>query len=381
MNPRDYWKNLREWDFVRELNQSRRGSTTAAAAAAGVKSSKETKDGDADSSSTDKSGIVNTNNNKSNNNNNQPKKQLVQKPLPNTFSSHREYCALWSPLLMIETRAQLLSDAISDIPHWKSKSEKRPIRVRLELRKRDLETKVEYSDNDDAVGVVVRGVVVPSSFSSSEQDYCSQERMFMANDVVCLVREEQTIWDAAKGSLLLQSSSSQNGVVSPSCIIGHLEHTRRSIENLVITISRKRWKEIGQGEMTLLKLGCNITSLREFTALCRMDRLPLADYILCNKMNVKGDEMKDSSSAVTGVSSDLDNTEMMDEDREKELKKHVLEKMGGPIALGKGFVDYARRKFNLSQLKGISASAAEYGNGGFTLVSDHLHIVHDLSDV
>ena len=58
-----------------------------------------------------------------------------------------------------------------------------------------------------------------------------------------------------------------------------------------------------------------------------------------------------------------------DDDGEKQAKKEILQKMGGPISLGKGFVDYARHKFNLSQLKSISASAVEYGNGGFTLVS------------
>lgn len=310
VEPNDYWKNLREWDFIRELNESR---------------------ADLVAKSKGKDGATISCNSNTTNGNKQPKLQ----PLPDTFTSHREYCALWSPLIMTETRAQLLSDAIFDIPYWKSKPEKRPIRVRLELRKKDLNK--EY----DPVGVVVREVTGEDS----------QERMFMANDVVCLVREERTIWDAAKGTL----QPSQR----VSCIVGHLEYTRRSIDNLVITISRKIWKEIGQGEMTLLKLGCNITSLREFTALCRMDRLPLADYILCGKMNVKKEK--------EGATED----EVMDVDKEKEMKKHILEKMGGPIALGKGFVDYARQKFNLSQLKGISASAAEYGNGGFTLVSEH----------
>ncbi len=50
-------------------------------------------------------------------------------PLPDTFSSNREYCALWSPLCLDEARAQLLLDAISKIPYWESKAEKSPVRV------------------------------------------------------------------------------------------------------------------------------------------------------------------------------------------------------------------------------------------------------------
>ncbi|KAL7506566.1 hypothetical protein ACHAXN_003823 [Cyclotella atomus] len=324
VEPNDYWKNLRAWDFVRDLNEkvgegkkvsnSKDGN---AAAAAGKRSRDDSKLTDVKSDSSVKD-----------------QKETKLQPVPNRFSSHREYCAIWSPLLMNETRAQLLSDAISDIPYWKSKPEKQPIRIKVEVRKKDLDG--EY----DTIGLVVKQVI----------GECTAERMFMSNDVVCLVQEEKTVWDASKGALDVDINNSSK----PWCIVGHLEHTRRSMDNLVITVSRKVWKQFGCGEMTFLKVGCNITSLREFTALCRMDRLPLADYILCTKMNVEEDE---ESELTSGDAKD-----------EKMAKKQILQKMGGPIALGKGFVDYAQHKFNLSQLKGISASAAEYGNGGFTLI-------------
>jgi senataxin len=337
VEPNDYWKNLRAWDFVRDLNEkvgegkkvgnSKDGN--AAAAAAGKRSRDDSKLTDVKSDSSVKD-----------------QKETKLQPVPNRFSSHREYCAIWSPLLMNETRAQLLSDAISDIPYWKSKPEKQPIRIKVEVRKKDLDG--EY----DAIGLVVKQVI----------GECTAERMFMSNDVVCLVQEEKTVWDASKGALDVDINNSSK----PWCIVGHLEHTRRSMENLVITVSRKVWKQFGCGEMTFLKVGCNITSLREFTALCRMDRLPLADYILCTKMNVEEDE-----------ESELTSDDAKDE---KMAKKQILQKMGGPIALGKGFVDYAQHKFNLSQLKGISASAAEYGNGGFTLVSSYSFCLHCYSN-
>lgn len=319
IEPNDYWKNLHSWDFIHELN-AKVGESKA-------KSGKR-KRGTGTTTTTTVESKQDT------------KNTIKQQPLPNTFASHREYCALWSPLLMIETRAQLLSDAISDIPYWRSKPEKQPIKVRVEVRKKDLDG--EY----DTIGLVVKCAV---------GDYA--ERTFMNNDVVVLVRDEKTIWDASKGSSMLIGCQ-------PCCAVGHLEHTRRSIENLVINVSRKVWKQVGREEMTFLKVGCNITSLREFTALCRMDRLPLAEYILCNRMNVEEDaDKKPAFVAAEG---------MIDPEKEKKAKTLILQKMGGPIALGKGFVDYAQHKFNLSQLEGISASAAEYGNGGFTLVSSHL---------
>lgn len=342
ITPDDYWKNLRSWDFIRELNSKM--SENKAARAGGPtntnnNSNKNKRKREEDKRETDASSA-------------KPKEQSI-KPIPDKFSSHREYCALWSPLLMMETRAQLLSDAVSDIPYWRSKVEKQPIRVKLEVRKKDLE------GDHDAIGLVVKQVVK----GDGGKEY--KERMFMANDVVCLVSQEKMIWDATKGNLLSNNDNNNNTKQSSTCcIIGHLEHTRRSIENLVITISRKVWKEVGAREMTFLKIGCNITSLREYTALCRMDRLPLADYILCSKMNVQ--ESDDEEEKQKDASSTLDN---VDYDGEKQTKKEILQKMGGPISLGKGFVDYARHKFNLSQLKGISASAAEYGDGGFTLVS------------
>jgi hypothetical protein len=48
--------------------------------------------------------------------------------------------------------------------------------------------------------------------------------------------------------------------------------------------------------------------------------------------------------------------------------EHILLQMGGSEKLGNGFIDYARKKFNASQLTAIAASAHEYGEGGFTLI-------------
>ena len=115
--------------------------------------------------------------------------------------------------------------------------------------------------------------------------------------------------------------------------------------------------------MVLLKLGCNITSLREFTALCRMDSIPLLQYIMGSKMSSRKPSPLSKKSAAAKDDEDIDPSL-----KENRAKKEILSNMGGPTALGKGFAEYASHKFNLSQLEAISASAQEYGDGGFTLI-------------
>lgn len=348
IEPNDYWKNLRQWDFLRELNERMTAEKTNNKKSHG-KRKRHQKDGDVN------------NNNGDNNDMKQPQQQqqATVQPLPDTFQSHREYCALWAPLLFNETRAQLMSDAISDIPYWRNKPEKSPVRVMLQPRKKDLES------TSDCLGVVVKEVL---------GEY--KDRMFMANDVVLLITEESILWDATKGTMNERNKSEKHEQSSLSeaaqfGVVGHIEHTRRSIEGLVITVSRSLWSQIGSQEMMLLRIGSNVTSLREFTALCRMDRLPLAEYILCSKMNVaeKKDDKICSNSNISSTTADSDKHANLDPSfKEKQAKKQILESMGGATALGKGFADYARHKFNLSQLEAVSASAAEYGNGGFTLI-------------
>jgi len=301
IEPNDYWKNIREWDFLRELNDKMGNTTTTTTTTTSVVSTDER------------------------NNHHQP--------LPDTFDSYRQYCALWAPLCLEEARAQLLSEAISEIPYWRSKPDKSPIKVFLQPLKKDLD------GSSENMGVQVKNVV--------GDDY--KDRSFIANDIVLLLQKESYLWDASKGNLNKTNAASQNkpppvqtkdtdGVLG---LIGHVEYTRRSIEGITIQVSRKLWSQIGGQEMFLLKIGSNITALREFTALCRID---------------------------CGDNGDYDDNTMDTTSSEKLAKKEILSKMGGSSALGKGFAEHASQKYNLSQLGAIAASAQEYGGGGFTLI-------------
>ena len=61
---------------------------------------------------------------------------------------------------------------------------------------------------------------------------------------------------------------------------------------LILKISKRKWAQVGSSktggksgsgaQMYLLKIGCNITALREFTALSCVDILPLKHYLLAS---------------------------------------------------------------------------------------------------
>jgi len=99
--------------------------------------------------------------------------------------------------------------------------------------------------------------------------------------------------------------------------------------------------------MYLVKIGSTVTALREFTALCRMELLPMKRYLLAQHLEYAENRRKLSQHQST---------------------QNLLDQMGGSQALGNGFIEYARAKFNASQLTAIAASAHEYGEGGFSLI-------------
>ena len=106
--------------------------------------------------------------------------------------------------------------------------------------------------------------------------------------------------------------------------------------------------------MYALRIGGNITALREFTALCNVETIPLKKYLLGSHLEKAG----------------RPNLKLKHQDdiQRPEKKEALLKRMGGVQALGKGFTDYAKNKFNPSQLMAISASAEGYGDGGFTCI-------------
>jgi len=148
-------------------------------------------------------------------------------------------------------------------------------------------------------------------------------------------------------------------------IMGHVEYSRKNVDGLKVRISRQQWIKFCTGkqlqELYMWNLGGNVTNAREFAALCRIHTFSMLPYILCRKMTRAKDNLDLLSDSLCGDMS----VGIMDETLQKE---GYLKKLGGNAALGEGFVNHVKQKFNVSQLGAISSAACEYGQGGFTLI-------------
>lgn len=286
VDPDDFWKNLRDWDFlsafVKEIGSNMKPRGTQP-------------------------------HDESNNNNNSNNK----KTLPDTFISTRHYIASWAPLCLEECRAQMLSEAMQnqkEVFHS----------VMIEIPKSNF-------------GSAMESVVVICRTKSRGQ---RNDLQFYANDCVILVPTEHAEFVQ---QLMKKGDIEQN--MRKYGLLGHTEHTRKGVDGLQLKVSKKLWAKAGGTEMSILKIGSNITAWREFTALCRVESIPLTRHLL-------GEHLSGLQQPPLAPIS----------------KAQLLDKMGGTSALGKGFTKYANSKFNQSQLMAISAAAIEYGHGGFTLI-------------
>ena len=357
----EYYQNLREWDFLSDWDHERGGGS-----------------GNGSGGGNKRKGNGNSSTVKGNANN-----TSTTTTIPEIFKSRRQYQKLWAPLCLAEMRAQFLSDASSKLP-WQSNSNSNsndgygqgggngggrgggnrrgrgndrmgPVPILVNTSARDVGTNV------DAITLVTspdRGNMGPS---------------FQSGDLVVLACDESVLIGASKGRLVHVSNKKKynddgNDVgdeVSPRRmhLTGHVEYSRRTTDGLKIRISRKRLLAISKGKklerMFLLKIGGNVTSMREFTALAKVNTFAMLPYLLCRKMTKGKDDMDRLSDAICDVPGS----------NSKHMKKvDHLKNMGGRAALGEGFMNYASTKFNASQLAAISSAASEYGSGGFTLV-------------
>ena len=244
------------------------------------------------------------------------------KPLPDTFVGPAHYVAAWAPLCLAEARAQMMSDAAAELRNCRNAIDCFvPVKVQTAMRD---------SSTLDSVNV-----------QASRKEEQGKQMTFMANDLCVLISAESR--DRVELALLKgdpESSLRKHGLV------GHVEFRRDSLDGLLLKVSKRWWATVGEKDMYLWKLGSNITALREFTALCRVETIPL-------RRNLFGQNLVD--------------------DAHKKIATHdnprdMLDAMGGVNALGKGFTNYVKEKFNPSQLAAISASANQYGEGGFTLI-------------
>ena len=331
----DYYLNLREWDFITDWNESVAGAGAGSGVGGkggGQKGKQKRNKKRSREEEESKSSMAQETSFKFSPS---PVKKLL--PIPNTFKSREEYQKRWTPLCLSESRAQLISDASGEVPYWNKSPNngggggggKRgdrsnsncggPIAVLATARAKD----VGKDKNNMTLIVQPAGVEFPKSNSPS----------FMQNDVVVLARSKKVFQMASQGRLkhncgkadclvsipmsdMMGSDGGEGGrAASPLwCMVGHVEYGRRSLENLQVVVSRHRWVRTcsstaissgagattkgnrsdgkepttnGKGEpLVLLKIGGNVTAMREFSALCRAGSTPLLQDILGRNLSL-----------------------------------------------------------------------------------------------
>ena len=260
------------------------------------------------------------------------------KPLPNTFLNARHYVAAWAPLCMAECRAQLLQELLQNLTQ--------PILVEVKVtqgrthrRRNHNHTNMEFLDDYEETGGHV--ILNPKEKRSSNMT-------FQTNDLVILLQASHCdlLQRIGHGTAVPKNKDDLQHAFEGCSLIGHTESNRRSLESLIVKVSKRKWAKIGQPEMYLVKVGSNVTALREFTALCSVDTLPMKQYLLGHYLEKAENRRKLSCN---------------------QPKESLLKQMGGE-KLGDGFLRYVGKKFNPSQLTSIAAAAHEYGEGGFTLI-------------
>jgi len=317
VQPDDFWKHLREWDFVSHY----------------YKCLHPPEDDDNHNSSSKSEGGG-------------PSKPSSGKVIPNTFLNHRHYVAAWAPMCLAECRAQVLQE-------WTTNGSVDPILVKVESTHSRVRATSRggaghgpdrwnaMADEVDTGGHVI--LTIPRHAASR-----GPPLSFMNGDICLLIqsRYQNLLADLSRGTTVQPVPGKEVGDYSTAALIGHTESSRNDLNGLILKVSKRKWAKIGQPEMFLLKLGCNVTALREFTALAKVETLPMKRFLL-------GQHLEQNQ--VTKLS-------------HLESADGLLRKMGGTQALGDGFIRFAKAKFNSSQLTAIAASAHEYGDGGFTLI-------------
>ena len=361
ITPDDFWKNIRKWDFVVQLAKLQ------------LQNRDETND-----------------------------KDQYNKVVPDSFINSRHYVSVWAPLCLAECRAQLMSEIVTEC------GQKRGGRNASPFILVDVQTTWKTGRNNH------RDSIPGAEYFSEISDFCqvmlkipdSERRsnkhgrlQFFPNDICCLVPVDKK--DVVENLLFRGNGGGGGGgrrggaggennrfnvedadsdVFKHACIVGHCETHRKEVHGLILKISKRKWAQVGSckssgksgsgGQMYMLRIGCNITALREFTALACVDKLPLKHYLLGKQLG-HNDNSQDHKRKKRKLGNNSNNSSKGSNaipDPRHTNKDSLLKMMGGVDALGKGFTDYATKKFNPSQLMAISASSQGYGDGGFTLI-------------
>lgn len=341
----DFWRAIRRWDFAQDMvNEIGTAKTKGRGRAmAGKKSThnpsktSEMEEGE----EADEEGEL-------------------SEAVPDTFSSYQEYISMWEPLLLNEMKAQLISEVRSkknlSKVDWCSLPQGCTLRVVCAPLLRDVGSAA------DSITIQLRSKKALTPGIQNEQG----GKEFITNDFVLLAVPTDMV---GKIKSRIGDSPKQRSLV------GHVEYSRKTVDGLMVKVSRELWTKIGSEEMYILNLGSNVTALREYTALSRIEQVPILDDLLGGNARwskaYAGRTLKSVLRKDKGVRKGkvtFSQKLIVGPFTGESPKNQHISKLGGVEALGKGWVEYATKKFNSSQLEAVSAAANQYGSGGFTLI-------------
>ena len=300
----NYWSSLRRWNFLMDLNQS-------------ISRTNES------NQSSEQDGPV----------------------IPDTFHCAEQYIATWAPLQLKETKAQIISDVCSSLSSGESSTRASCLPVTVTPPKQT----PDHSHLDFlSVQITYRNIHKPQP-ATNHSFSALLGTEYAVNDLVLLVCDPSILEQALQGRLqipVIHSSYSINSLLSLASpfvdnrlgIIGIVTTRGKMSDNcLTVSIAQQLWKNKRRShELFLLRLGSNVTSFREYKALCNIAQTPMLKHLL----------------APTTLSSEF-----------KASHDHGINHL--PI----GFRIWAKSKFNTSQRTAISSVAHDFrGNGGFTLI-------------
>ena len=313
VHPDKFWAELRNWDFLSDLNRAMKSKGSVKKDQELNKGTKRTLDESIGGNKTKAS-------------------------LPDKFESVTQYKALWAPLLIEEAKAQIMSEVVAAQSSQNTKwIQNAHITMGSEV-KAEVSTSARSSSDYEGESAPMEPTVIVR-LKRGASIGCP----VFPNDLLLFSPTSSAVELALRGIAFDAGSDSSTSHLTQLTkgrfgFIGRaLNHRSSSVDGLLVRVSQKLWAQFSSlNELFVIKIGSNVTAVREFNALMRVDKLPLNKYLLGGKVAIEQDG--------------------------QQPKGKVLDEL--PI----GFQTFLKSKANSSQLDAISAAAREYGAGGFTLI-------------
>lgn len=188
-SPDEFWKNMREWNFVGDLHCQQQGKWET---------------------------------------------QQVQKPIPETFINVRHYVSVWGPKVIAEARAQILSEVITEYGQRSYRRSDPFVLVNVETTwksgRRDRGLHTDLMDIDACHVQLKTRQRIDLNFWG--HDICALIPVENKDVVETLLRGHEV---KAASTQHFEDSCSKFGM------IGHTESQRKELDGLILKVSKRRW--------------------------------------------------------------------------------------------------------------------------------------------